>query len=77
MTKHAALKIIGARLVAAGHSLKTPSWQTLKAAVLGTAHNTGSPNCACPWVKPCDFYRDGGVCGYSLPNKTGALRAGA
>lgn len=41
------------------------------------SHNTGSPKCACPWVKPCDFCGDGGACNYSAPNQTGALRAGA
>jgi hypothetical protein len=39
--------------------------------------NTGSPKCACPWIKPCDFCGEGGVCKYSVPNQAGALRADA
>jgi hypothetical protein len=38
--------------------------------------NTGSPKCACPWIKPCDFNGEG-ACTYSQPNNSGALRAGA
>ncbi len=40
------------------------------------SHNTGSPKCACPWIKPCDFCKNG-YCTYSQPNYGGALRAGA
>jgi hypothetical protein len=49
----------------------------IKEGTPSASHNTGSPKCACPWIKPCNFHRDGGICGYSLPNQTGALRAGA